>query len=467
MRFALVFAPASLFALTAADPALASEAQPRELAGTVEGGARWEVEIPAGWNGVLVTFGNPREDTDKALLDRGYAVGKMIQRPGIGLRPREWADDQLAALREIRSQLAPKTVVTVGYSGPGLVNTMVAEDDSRLSDGAVIGCALNVGLRNLFNVHLDGTYALSVLLLPEDERPKLVGFSNEVEIDTTTAILRAAVMRAQRTPEGRARIALAAGFGMMPPWFDPASPPPAEGDYHAQQIGQFNHYTALHNLGFDGMVVEGGARRPEGGWPGVTLGSNLSFMSYSRWDIERLGGGNISGNKGVDYASLFTDMPTRAQVEALYSQAGLDLGADLARLNGSATIEADPHAVAWTRQNATVTGAIKIPALGIRPISDIAGPAYDSWYSARATQAGGAALLRQTFVEELGHCNFTTAEVVAAVTAVEARIENGDWGDIASPEVLQKRAEALDLGPAKFIAFEPGKFLSDRERQPE
>jgi hypothetical protein len=76
-------------------------------------------------------------------------------------------------------------------------------------------------------------------------------------------------------------------------------------------------------------------------------------------------------------------------------------------------------------------------------------------------------LLRQTFVEELGHCNFTTAEVVAAVTAVEARIESGDWGDSASPEALQQRAEALDLGPAKFIAFEPGKFLSDRERQPE
>lgn len=465
MRFALAFA--SLIIVTGGTAASGADAQTRQLGGTVEGGAQWEVDVPAAWNGVLVTFGNPRQDTDKALLDRGYAVGKMIQRPGIGLRPREWANDQLAALREIRAQLAPETVVTVGYSGPGLVNTMVAEDDSRLSDGAVIGCALNVGLRNLFNVHLDGTYTLSVLLLPEDGRPRLAGFSNEVEIDTTTAILRAAVMRAQSTPEGRARIALAGGFGMMPAWFDPASPPPDEKDYRAQQIGQFNHYTALHNLGFDGMVVEGGARRPEGGWPGVTLGSNLSFMSYSRWDIERLSGGNISGNKGVDYARLFSEMPTRKQVEALYAEAGLDLAADLARLNSSATIEADPEAVEWTKRNAMVTGALKIPALGIRPISDIAGPAYDSWYKARAVESGGGDMLRQTFVEELGHCKFTTAEVVAAVTAVEARIETGSWGDIASPDALQERAEALDLGPAKFIAFEPGKFLADRDRRPE
>ncbi len=434
--------------------------------GTVAGGARWAVQVPAQWNGVLVTFGNPRAAIDQGLLARGYAVGKMIQSPGIGLRPRQWANDQLAALRQIRRELAPKTVITVGYSGPGLVNTMVAENPDGLVDGAVIGCALNVGLRNLFNVHLDGEHALSVLLLPEAERPRLVNFRNEVEIDTTVAQLRAAVMWAQQSPQGRARIALAAGLGMMPSWFDPANPPPAAEDFDAQELAQYNHYTALSTNGFDSTVVAGGAHRPPGGWPGVVAGGNLAFMNYSRWDIERLAGGNASSNAGVDYARLFKDLPARAEIEALYAEAGLDLGADLERLSEAAHISADPAALEWTAQQASVTGALKIPSLAIRTISDIAGPQYDSWYAARAREAGASEALRQAYVQELGHCNFTPAEVVAAVSTVKARIDTGNWGDTTSPGALQKLAESLDLGPAQFVTFRPGKFVSDRERQP-
>jgi hypothetical protein len=268
--------------------------------------------------------------------------------------------------------------------------------------GAVIGCALNVGLRNLFNVHLDGQYALSVLLLPKDRRPKLVNFGSEVEIDTAVAQLRAAVMRAQRTRDGRARIALAAGLGMMPAWFDPASPPPADDDYDAQEIAQFNHYSALNTMGFEGSAVEGGAHRPEKGWPGVTVGGNLSFMNYSRWDIERLAGGNISSNVGVDYARLFADLPNRKQVEALYAKAELDLVADLKRLSDEADIAAAPAALDWAATNASVTGVLRIPALTIRPISDIAGPQYDTWYAARVKEAGAIDKLRQVHFQELG-----------------------------------------------------------------
>lgn len=457
----------SVLALTLAVVAAPAAGEgPAEHRGRVEGGAEWAVEVPEAWNGVLVTFGNPREDIDQVLLARGYAVGKMVERPGIGLRPRQWADDQLAALRSIRAELKPRTVITVGYSGPGLVNTMVAEDPGGLTQGAVIGCALNVGLRNLFNVHLDGVHALSVLLLPEEARPKLVRHRDEQDIDTATAQLRAAAMRAQQTPEGRARIALAAGLGMMPTWFDPSSPPPAEDDYAAQQLAQYNHYTALNTNGFDGMTAAGGARRPDGGWPGVTLGGNLSFIGYSRWDIERLAGGNASSNAGVDYARLFADLPTRRQVEALYAAAGLDLAADLRRLTEAADVTADPPALDWAAREASVTGRLRVPALTIRPVSDIAGPQYDSWYGARATEAGSAGLLRQAWVEELGHCNFTPAEVVASVMTVEACIADGSWDERATPASLQKLAETLAAGPAKFVPFAPGKFVSDRERRP-
>lgn len=444
---------------------VAGRAIAADYEGTVEGGAKWSVETPADWNGALVTFGNPRADINQALLDRGYAVGKMVQSPGIGLRARVWADDQLAALHQIRDRVAPKTIITVGYSGPGLVNTMVSEDASGLTQGAVIGCALNVGLPNLFRAHLDGAHALSVLLMP-GEQPKLVNFKDEVDIDTQVAQMRAAVMRAQQTPQGRARIALAASFGMMPIWFDPASAPPPPEDYDGQELAQFNHLTALNTMGFDGMTVAGGAKRPQGGWPGVTLGGNLSFIAYSRFDMERLAGGNISSNAGVDYAKLFRNLPTRAEVEALYKQADLDLATDLKRLTATADIKAVPEAAAWLKANGSVTGKLHVPTLSIRSISDIAGPPYDSWYANRAKEAGASALLRQTWVRHVGHCNFKPAEVVASVLTVETRIDKGDWGASATPQALQKLATSLDLGEAAFIPFATGKFISDRGHKP-
>ena len=182
--------------------------------------------------------------------------------------------------------------------------------------------------------------------------------------------------------------------------------------------------------------------------------------------IERLAGGNISSNAGVDYGRLFADLPNRKEVEALYAQAGLNLAADLERLTAEADIRAAPAALEWAAKNASVTGALHIPSLSIRPISDIAGPQYDSWYAARVKEAGASDRLRQVRVQELGHCHFTSAEEVAAVTTVRARIETGGWGDSTTPQALQKLADSLDLGPAKFIAFQPGKFLSDRDRQP-
>ena len=140
--------------------------------------------------------------------------------------------------------------------------------------------------------------------------------------------------------------------------------------------------------------------------------------------------------------------------------------ADLERLTAEADIRAAPAALEWAAKNASVTGALHIPSLSIRPISDIAGPQYDSWYAARVKEAGASDRLRQVRVQELGHCHFTSAEEVAAVTTVRARIETGGWGDSTTPQALQKLADSLDLGPAKFIAFQPGKFLSDRDRQP-
>ena len=46
--------------------------------------------------------------------------------------------------------------------------------------------------------------------------------------------------KAQKTAQGRARIALAAALGDLPGWFDPLSKEPASTDYAAQEKNQYD-----------------------------------------------------------------------------------------------------------------------------------------------------------------------------------------------------------------------------------
>jgi hypothetical protein len=76
--------------------------------------------------------------------------------------------------------------------------------------------------------------------------------------------------------------------------------------------------------------------------------------------------------------------------------------------------------------------------------------------------AGRGGLLRQAFVQAVGHCNFTTAEYVTAVRAVRERLHRGGWGAIADPERLQADAQSLGLDGAAFIHFRPGPLVNHR-----
>jgi len=47
-------------------------------------------------------------------------------------------------------------------------------------------------------------------------------------------------------------------------------------------------------------------------------------------------------------------------------------------------------------------------------------------------------VLGQAYVERQSHCNFTPAELVAAVHAIQQRIGAGHWADVAAPRSLQR-----------------------------
>src|SRR5262249_11267834 len=137
------------------------------------------------------------------------------------------------------------------------------------------------------------------------------------------ALAESLLSHAQATPEGRARLALAAALGDTPGWFDPASPEPAANDFAAQETNQFLWFQFV----------------------------DFPFIFALRAELEFRAGGNPSWNTGVNYFDQFENSVNKDEVRALYQVAGLNLENDLETLNHAARISANPTSVEYLEQN--------------------------------------------------------------------------------------------------------------------
>lgn len=115
-----------------------------------------------------------------------------------------------------------------------------------------------------------------------------------------------------------------------PGWFEPARPEPAATD--------LNSWTAAQDLWFARWL----------------LPTNFA----ARAELERRAGGNPSWNTDVDYHQQLSISPDREQVGALHQAAGLDLEADLRRLEAAPRIKADQQAVAYLNHNLSFDGQL-------------------------------------------------------------------------------------------------------------
>ncbi|MFI0776056.1 hypothetical protein [Streptomyces sp. NPDC021212] len=127
--------------------------------------------------------------------------------------------------------------------------------------------------------------------------------SPQAAADAASA-LSAAVTEAQSTPEGRARIALAAALHNIPVWNSANQSRPAPTDWATQEA---NQYSAV--LGF------------------------LQRTFIRRQDAEARAGGNPSWATGVHFAALLAKSSVAKEVGELYKPSGLSLTGDLTTLN--------------------------------------------------------------------------------------------------------------------------------------
>ena len=273
---------------------------------------------------------------------------------------------------------------------------------------------------------------------------QLVNITN-ANADANLTLAEGILAAAQATPQGRARIALAAALSDIPGWFVPTSPEPAPTDFTSQEANQFL---------WDQQI-------------------DFPFVFAFRAELEARAGGNVSWNTDVDYRKQFEKSVDRDEVWALYQTAGLSLEGDLETLNQAARIKANPSAVDYLKQNIIFNGQIDIPVLTMHTKGDgLVVVENESAYKDVVDRVDdNRRLLRQTFVDRAGHCAFTPAETIAAVETLLGRLETGHWPSI---EATLLNGDAAALGPdfniftvngaivpvpPAFIDFTPAPYL--------
>ncbi|WP_067461021.1 hypothetical protein [Actinomadura macra] len=438
---ATLTALATVSVLTSPAPVAAAAAPSGHFTGTRPDGSSWVADVPENWNGTLLLYSHgfgpllpvdaPDPGIGKALLGRGYALVGSSYAPGSLWAMNTAVGSTLGAAEDFGERVAhPRYTIAFGQSMGGLVSARIAE--TRAVDGALTTCSMVGGAADLNNYQLNGEHALTQLLAP-GRQVKLTGFTNPDEANTSGARLTELVTEAQRTTDGRARIALASALLNLPSWF-PGEDAPARTDYPGRELQQYK-------------------------W--LTAGNTLGFVMGGRYWIESAVGGNSAWTAGVDYAELLRRSTARPQVRALYRQANLDLDADLERLTRTASIHAEPTALATMLNTSVPNGRLSVPSLNLHTTSDnLAATGHETVYARRVAQAGRASLLRQAYVDRAGHCRFTVAETLAAVEAIHARTVNGRWGAVATPESLNRAAARLGSDGSAFVHHTPDPLIT-------
>jgi hypothetical protein len=440
------------WASTSAAAAPTRAPTPGHYTGTLPDGGTWIADVPANWNGTLLLYshgyGPPvAQDmsdptTQAALLSEGYAMAGSSYNPtgpwwALGSAVRDQFET-LSTVEHTVLKTMPAKVFAFGTSMGGLISALEDQKAAGRINGSLTTCGLVGGANNLNQYQLDGEYAISQLLAPA-QHIQLTNFTvgPPTFSDSATAAseLEAAMASAQTTAAGQARLALALSFLNVSPWGDPTQP--GIYDFPAQEQGQYDDYTT-------GLF----------GGPLTAIG----FIVEGRDQIEAAAGGEGSGTVGVNFAQILHRSSYYPEVKALYDAAGLSITADLQDLQQNATLKPDRAAYRWLARTSVPTGHLQVPQLDIHTISDPLIPVQqERWYARLVRRAGDSGLLRQAFVAAQGHCNFTSAELIAALKALQTRVSTGSWGAVATPEALNATANALPsrLGGGAYVPFWP------------
>jgi pimeloyl-ACP methyl ester carboxylesterase len=411
-----------------------AQAATEVTSGSLPDGTPYRIDYPDNFNGTLLVAldyapGGGTQATNVELQRRGYATSG-VSRSVTGWAVGDAIENHVRVVDLFTAKYGPPTYTFVnGNSLGALTGASAVQARPDVFDGAVLQCGGLAGSVGAWNGKLDGLFIAKELLAPGNPTYPVIDIPDNFATVTRPAWL-AMVQAAQQTPEGKARIALAAAIAQLPAWSVGSRPFPAPGDYVALQQGLYDSFA-------------GGAI--------PMLGQAMS----SRNEINRRAGGNISWNLGIDYAELLDHVDNADVVMAMYDLAGLSLEEDLAALAAADRFVADPDAIRWARVSVQVK-PLEVPVLTINGIGDqISAVAAAQAYEAVV----GSENLRQTYTMTAGHCGFNGKEVVAAVEVLQDRVLTGSWQDTSHAAMNALAATVTGVsGTPRFIEYEPDEY---------
>ncbi len=422
--------------LSASTGSADSQVQYRELRDSIPiRGTQFLIRIPDNWNGTLISDLDYRQAADSPryiyLLEQGFALSGTTRRPErfTHYDPAHEIHDIISVFDIFESVFGkPSRIIQLGCSGGGTITLAMAEIHPDRISGAIAACASTSPW--MANTHLDGLFVLQALIAPDLPIVNLP--LQDPEISQIGSAWQEAINRAQQTPEGRARIALAMTIGQWPAWGGPGKAPVPEPDPSDTKDLQQSMYQSLVML------------LPSKATFGTTM-LELSAPGQLRW------------NTGVDYKISYEngDAYYKKAVEDLYKEAQISLEDDLKKINAFPRIEADPAAIKWwSSPGRTHIGEPKVPLLRINTNGDgLVYPSMAQGYKELVEEKGYTDLFRIAYVNRWGHCTFSLAEWLAAIETMMQRLDTGVWPS-TEPEALNELGMSLDpKSAARFYHY--------------
>jgi pimeloyl-ACP methyl ester carboxylesterase len=399
------------------------------VTGTLRDGTGYTLVKPETWNGTVflaLDAGDLNSETSNWLYARGIArTGN--DRSQIGSMTNQGAANLVETLDAFTARFSrPSRALVTGNSLGGQVSAIAAYTYPDRFAGGIAFCGGLMGWAPYLNTNFDVAYTLKTLLAPRADMPLTRIPKDDAALTEQWQTL---LKTAQASPQGRARIMLAALLGQAPIWTTRDMAEPAADDVAGRQEAAYR----------------------------TVLDFSRQFTALRR-RLEEPAGGGTSWNTGVSYAAMYDkrlSAADRRTVEALYRQAGLTLTDDLRALDQAPRIAPEKEPNEFVHKIYPFDGTISIPVLTISNTGDpYVWSAIDSAYASAIRSAGRGELLRSAYVRSAGHCAFSEAERTAAYQTFLERLDTGRWPD-TSPAAMNARASALNLGAARYWDYTP------------
>jgi pimeloyl-ACP methyl ester carboxylesterase len=413
------------------------------------GQVAWRVIKPAEWNGTLVLdldFAPGGYSTTQRtwFLERGFAIGGIQRTQNeTAYELKKYVDDLIQVRQNLIGAGAgtPYRTIAFGASRGGFVARMAVEYRPDVFKGAVAFAGGGSGVIAAWLGKAEAVWALKTLVDPTaplaiNNLPDIpAGGTYGPNYQQDVALVQL-VTKARSTPQGMARLILAAALEQATGW--PSGPTqPAQSDYETQ-----------------GNLIAGS----------FAFG-NPQFVHK---EIEVMAGGPIVWNHRIDYRASLLRSGDLERVRYWYAKAGLDLNDDLRTLNNTPRFSADPAAVHRVEQIGTFTGRTGGPVLSIKTIGDSADSvSLDEAYERTFDAAGTSRQLRTAFIARAGHSSQTLRERLAAFETLIERLDARRWPDTSAAAMNARGLEVAagtsipdaELGATAYIEYEPNPAL--------